>query len=172
MRRACLVDMVDSEPWLIKAQDLSGALFPVRCAWVVVESGHEQEVCLWWLGQHLDACSRLAAERDSMWCISTGPASGRAARGRAHIHGDINDRRAMAQALASEAFDVVVNWIVFDPRSGRRCGDVRRQDQTIRLHQHGHGLPEPPRHYVVTEETPLENPSGSTRRKRSPPNAS
>ena len=62
------------------------------------------------------ACSRLAAERDiELVHFNRGqrrielPARVRT------IHGDINDRRAMAQALASEAFDVVVNWVVFDP---------------------------------------------------------
>src|SRR5271157_2059483 len=62
------------------------------------------------------ACSRLAAERDiDLVHFNRGQRRVELPARVRTFHGDINDRRAMAQALASETFDVVVNWMVFDP---------------------------------------------------------
>jgi nucleoside-diphosphate-sugar epimerase len=106
------------------------------------------------------ACSRLAAERDiDVVHFNRGQRRVELPAGVRTIHGDINDRRAMAQALASEAFDVVVNWIVFDPAQAAAdvemfAGKIKQYVfiSTATVYQ------KPPRHYVVTEETPLENP--------------
>ena len=106
------------------------------------------------------ACSRLAAARGiDLVHFNRGlrrvdlPPSIRT------IHGDLHDRRAMAQALAGEAFDVVVNWMVFDPAQAAADVDMfaDRVKQyvfisTATVYQ------KPPRHYIVTEETPLANP--------------
>jgi nucleoside-diphosphate-sugar epimerase len=106
------------------------------------------------------ACSRLAAERGiELVHFNRGlrrvdlPPSVRT------IHGDLHDRRAMAQALASEAFDVVVNWIVFDPAEAAAdvemfAGKVGQYVfiSTATVYQ------KPPQHYIVHEETPLANP--------------
>ncbi|HJX51537.1 MAG TPA: SDR family oxidoreductase [Polyangia bacterium] len=106
------------------------------------------------------ACSRLAAER-GMELVHFNRGQRRVelpSRVRA-IHGDVSDRRAMAQALASETFDVVVNWIVFDPAQAAAdvemfAGKIKQYVfiSTATVYQ------KPPRHYVVTEETPLANP--------------
>jgi nucleoside-diphosphate-sugar epimerase len=75
------------------------------------------------------------------------------------IVGDVNDRRAMAQALAKETFDAVVNWIVFDQAQAAAdvemfAGKVKQYIfiSTATVYQ------KPPQHYLVTEATPLENP--------------
>jgi hypothetical protein len=62
------------------------------------------------------ACSRLAVERGiELTHFNRGLRRGDLPPGVRTIHGDIHDRRAMAKVLDSEAFDVVVDWIVFDP---------------------------------------------------------
>jgi nucleoside-diphosphate-sugar epimerase len=75
------------------------------------------------------------------------------------IRGDIGDRRAMAQALAGETFDAVVNWIVFDQEQAAAdlemfAGKVKQYVfiSTATVYQ------KPPQHYLVTEATPLANP--------------
>jgi nucleoside-diphosphate-sugar epimerase len=106
------------------------------------------------------ACSRLAAERRiELVHFNRGLRRVELPPRVRTIHGDLNDRRAMAQALASEAFDVVVNWIVFDPAQAAAdvemfAGKVNQYVfiSTATVYQ------KPPRHYIVTEETPLGNP--------------
>ena len=106
------------------------------------------------------ACSRLAAERDiDLVHFNRGQRRIDLPSRVRTIHGDINDRRAMAQALASETFDVVVNWMVFDPAQAAAdvemfAGKVKQYVfiSTATVYQ------KPPRHYLVTEETPLGNP--------------
>jgi nucleoside-diphosphate-sugar epimerase len=75
------------------------------------------------------------------------------------IPGDIKDRQAMAQALASETFDVVVNWIGFDP--AQAAADVEMFAGKVKQYifiSSATVYQKPPRHYLVTEETPLDNP--------------
>jgi nucleoside-diphosphate-sugar epimerase len=106
------------------------------------------------------ACSRLAAERGmDLVHFNRGRRRVELPPSVRTIHGDIGDRGAMAQTLASEAFDVVVNWIVFDPAQAAAdvemfAGKVKQYVfiSTATVYQ------KPPRHYVVTEETPLANP--------------
>jgi nucleoside-diphosphate-sugar epimerase len=106
------------------------------------------------------ACSRLAVDRDiELVHFNRGQRRVELPARMRTIHGDVNDRRAMAQTLASEAFDVVVNWIVFDPAQAAAdvemfAGKIQHYVfiSTATVYQ------KPPRHYVVTEETPLENP--------------
>lgn len=74
----------------------------------------------------------------------------------ADVHGDPNH---LAELLAGEVFDAVVDWIAFTP------GDIQRD---LRLFSGRTGqfvfissasaYQKPPAHYLITEETPLENP--------------
>jgi len=106
------------------------------------------------------ACSRLAVERGvELTHLNRGLRRVDLPPGVRTIHGDIHDRRAMAQALDSEAFDVVVNWIVFDPVQAAAdvemfAGKIRQYVfiSTATVYQ------KPPQHYIVSEETPLANP--------------
>jgi nucleoside-diphosphate-sugar epimerase len=65
----------------------------------------------------------------------------------------------MAKVLDSEAFDVVVDWIVFDPVQAAAdvemfAGKIKQYVfiSTATVYQ------KPPQHYIVSEETPLANP--------------
>jgi nucleoside-diphosphate-sugar epimerase len=106
------------------------------------------------------ACSRLATERRiELVHFNRGLRRVELPPGVRTIHGDSNDRRAMAQALAAEDFDVVVNWIVFDQAQAAAdvemfAGKVKQYVfiSTATVYQ------KPPRHYIVTEATPLANP--------------
>jgi len=106
------------------------------------------------------ACSRLATERRiELVHFNRGLRRVELPPGVRTIHGDSNDRRAMAQALAAEDFDVVVNWIVFDQAQAAAdvemfAGKVKQYVfiSTATVYQ------KPPQHYIVTEATPLANP--------------
>ncbi len=79
------------------------------------------------------------------------------------VHGD---ELQLARLLAGRKFDVVVDWIAFTPQ------DIERDIRLFRYNPHNPGsdasqfvfissasaYQKPPRHYVITEETPLENP--------------
>jgi len=105
-------------------------------------------------------CSRLAVERGfELVHFNRGKRKVDLPRSIRTIHGDMSDRRAMAQALAGETFDAVVNWIVFDQAEAAAdiemfAGRVKQYVfiSTATVYQ------KPPQHYVVTESTPLENP--------------
>jgi nucleoside-diphosphate-sugar epimerase len=75
------------------------------------------------------------------------------------IVGDVNDRPAMARALAGETFDAVVNWIVFDQTQA--AADLEMFGGTVKQYifiSTATVYQKPPQHYLVTEATPLENP--------------
>jgi len=75
------------------------------------------------------------------------------------IAADINDEAAVAQALDSEKFDAVVDWIAFTPSHIER--DIRlfrdRTDQYIFISS-ASAYQRPVSHYLITESTPLANP--------------
>lgn len=106
------------------------------------------------------ACSRLAVERGiELTHFNRGLRRGDLPVRVRTIQGDVHDRRAMAKALDSDAFDVVVNWIVFDPAQAAAdvemfAGKIEQYVfiSTATVYQ------KPPQHYIVTEETPLANP--------------
>jgi nucleoside-diphosphate-sugar epimerase len=103
------------------------------------------------------ACSRLAVERGiELTHFNRGLRRGDLPPGVRTIHGDVHDRRAMAKVLDSEAFDVVVDWIVFDPVQAAAdvemfAGKIKQYVfiSTATVYQ------KPPQHYIVSEETPL-----------------
>lgn len=106
------------------------------------------------------ACSRLASERGiELVLFNRGLRKADLPPGVRTIRGDVGDRRSMTQALAGENFDVVVNWIVFDQAQAAAdiemfAGKVKQYVfiSTATVYQ------KPPRHYLVTEVTPLGNP--------------
>jgi len=106
------------------------------------------------------ACSRLAAQRGfDLVHFNRGQRRVELPAGVRTVRGDVDDRRAMALALAGQAFDVVVDWIAFDPAQAAAdvemfAGQVKQYVfiSTATVYQ------KPPRHYVVTEDTPLGNP--------------
>jgi nucleoside-diphosphate-sugar epimerase len=79
------------------------------------------------------------------------------------VHGD---ELQLARLLAGRQFDVVVDWIAYTPE------DIERDIRLFRHNAHNPGseagqfvfissasaYQKPPQHYIITEETPLENP--------------
>ena len=72
---------------------------------------------------------------------------------------DIRDEDAVAQALGSQIFDAVVDWIAFTPADIER--DIRifrdRARQFIFISS-ASAYQKPVGHYLITESTPLANP--------------
>ena len=80
--------------------------------------------------------------------------------GARQIVGDVlADESRVANLVADERFDVVVDWIAFTPADIER--DLRlfsgKTGQFVFISS-ASAYQKPPAHYVITEETPLENP--------------
>ena len=108
------------------------------------------------------ACSELALARGhELFILNRSisrkhplPASAKLIQGDVHV-----DETRLASLLAVQHFDVVVDWIAYTVE------DIERD---IRLFRDNAGqfvfissasaYQKPPRHYLITEETPLENP--------------
>ena len=108
------------------------------------------------------ACSELALERGvDLFILNRGQSTKYPLPEEAHLlAGDVHgDETAVEELLAGHAFDVVVDWIAFHPQDIER--DLRlfngRTGQFVFISS-ASAYQKPPRHYLVTEETPLENP--------------
>ena len=118
-------------------------------------------------GNLSSACARLAVERGLRLTILTrGQRVAELPPEVEQVKGDATDAQLLA-ALASRRFDVVVNFIAFDAEDVQR--DVRafsgRLSQYVFISS-ASVYEKPPRHYVVTEETPLANPYWDYARKK------
>jgi len=115
------------------------------------------------------ACSELAVQRGIELYILNRNASRKypLPQGAQFLQGDVHgDELRLARLLAGQRFDVVVDWIAFTPP------DIERDIRLFRHNPHNPGsdtsqfvfissasaYQKPPRHYFITEETPLENP--------------
>ena len=72
---------------------------------------------------------------------------------------DIHNLQSMQAALMNMEFDVVVDWIAYSPE------DIERDIALFRGHtkqfifiSSASAYQKPPKHYLITESTPLENP--------------
>jgi nucleoside-diphosphate-sugar epimerase len=108
------------------------------------------------------ACSELAVKRDMDLYILNRDVSRKhpILTGAKHLSGDVRaDEAGVADLLAPHHFDVVVDWIAFTPEDIER--DLRlfrgKTDQFIFISS-ASAYQKPPQHYIITEETPLENP--------------
>ncbi len=108
------------------------------------------------------ACSELAIQRGMDLTILNRSASRKhaAPQGSKLIIGDIHsDSSQLAEKLADQHFDVVVDWIAFNREDVER--DIRLfsgiTDQFIFISS-ASAYQKPPSNYLITEETPLENP--------------
>jgi len=113
------------------------------------------------------ACARLLAERGlSLTILTRGQRAAEPPSGVEHVKGDATHPEQL-EALASRRFDVVVSFIAFDAEDVKR--DVRafsgRLSQYVFISS-ASVYEKPPRHYVVTEETPLANPYWDYARKK------
>jgi nucleoside-diphosphate-sugar epimerase len=108
------------------------------------------------------ACSDLAIERGIDLFILNRSQSGKypAPDGACLLAGDVHgDETSLARLLAPYEFDAVVDWIAYTPADIER--DLRlfggRTGQFVFISS-ASAYQKPPRHYLITEETPLENP--------------
>lgn len=107
-----------------------------------------------------EAVSRLAVQRGhDLTLVNRGRTVPSVAHGAQVIVCDVRDTRALAKALEGTTFDVVVNWIAYVPEHiqadielfrGRVGQYVFISSATV--------YEKPPRHYVITENTPRGNP--------------
>lgn len=106
------------------------------------------------------ACSDLAVERGiELYLLNRGQST-RAAPAAAHIvHADARDKDAVAAALGSMQFDVVVNWIAFTPdHIETDLALFRDRTRQYIFISSASVYQTPPARLPVTESTPLFNP--------------
>jgi len=104
------------------------------------------------------AVSRLAIEqRVDLYLLNRG--TGSPLPGASHIQADINDPKQIESALKGHQWDVVVNWIAFTQSEVERDIVLFRNcaKQYIFISS-ASAYQKPPTSYIITEETPLENP--------------
>jgi len=108
------------------------------------------------------ACSDLALKRGmDLYILNRGETTKHPApEGANSLIGDVyQDESGVATLLNDHHFDVVVDWIAFTPEDIER--DLRlfngKTDQFIFISS-ASAYQKPPQHYIITEETPLENP--------------
>ncbi len=108
------------------------------------------------------ACSELALDRGIDLYILNRSRSGKYPQpvGAHLLVGDVHgEEAALAGLFEGHAFDVVVDWIAFTLEDIER--DLRlfsgRTGQFVFISS-ASAYQKPPRHYLITEETPLENP--------------
>ena len=105
------------------------------------------------------ACTRLAAEKGIEIFLLNRGQSPSSLQGQAQfIMGDIRDVASAADILKHHRFDVVVDWVAYKPEHIETdislfAGKIRQYVfiSSAAVYQ------KPPRHYLVTESTPLEN---------------
>jgi nucleoside-diphosphate-sugar epimerase len=115
------------------------------------------------------ACSELAVERGMELFVLNRATQKKypLPKGAQQLIGDIHgDELRLARSLYGMRFDVVVDWLAFTPL------DIERDIRLFRHNPHNPGsdcsqfifissasvYQKPPRHYIITEDTPLENP--------------
>lgn len=108
------------------------------------------------------ACSDLVLQRGyDLWLLNRAvshkyplPAGARLLKGDVH-----SDEAALARLLDGQSFDAVVDWIAYTPADVER--DIRllrgRTRQFVFISS-ASAYRKPPAHYIITEETPLDNP--------------
>ena len=108
------------------------------------------------------ACSELALERGLKLFILNRNRSGKypLPEGAQLLVGDVHgDEAVLSRLLKGHTFDAVVDWIAFTAEDIER--DLRlfsgRAGQFVFISS-ASAYQKPPNHYLVTEETPLENP--------------
>ena len=106
------------------------------------------------------ASTRLAAEREiELTLLRREQRAADLPKNVRTITADVTDEAAVAQALGSQCFDSVVDWVAFTPADVER--DIRlfrgRTRQFIFISS-ASAYQKPVGHYLITESTPLANP--------------
>jgi nucleoside-diphosphate-sugar epimerase len=80
-------------------------------------------------------------------------------QGSHQLTGDIHNPESMRNALKDLKFDVVVDWIAFTPEDIERdIALFRGRTKQFVFISSASAYQKPPKHYLITESTPLENP--------------
>jgi nucleoside-diphosphate-sugar epimerase len=110
------------------------------------------------------AVSRLAVEMGmELYLLNRGRREAErglaAPAGSRSLVADIHDRAGLLRALEGMDFDVVVDWIAYTPEDIERDLQVfgGRTKQFVFISS-ASAYQKPPRHYLITESTPLANP--------------
>ena len=106
------------------------------------------------------ACTQLAAQRGIDLTLATrGRRAAPLPAGVRTLTLDMDDARGAAQALAAQAFDVVVDWIAFTPAHIERDLNLfrGRTGQYVFISS-ASAYQKPSGDYLITESTPLANP--------------
>jgi nucleoside-diphosphate-sugar epimerase len=106
------------------------------------------------------ASTRLAAERDiELTLLTRGQRTASLPGNVRTVTADVVDEASVAEALGSQTFDAVVDWIAFTPADVKR--DIRlfrdRARQFVFISS-ASAYQRPVGHYLITESTPLANP--------------
>jgi nucleoside-diphosphate-sugar epimerase len=108
------------------------------------------------------ACAELAVQRGiDLWLLNRGTSDRYASPPGSHrLTGDVHGPEAdIRDLLAGLTFDAVVDWVAFTPDDVER--DIRlfsgRTGQFVFMSS-ASAYQTPPRRYLLTEDTPLENP--------------
>ena len=106
------------------------------------------------------ACARLAVVRGhDVWLLNRGRTeAAEPLEGTSRLVADANDPDAVRAATAGASFDAVVQWVGFTPDHIARDIEVFAGAGQYVFISSATVYDKPPRHYVVTEETPLGNP--------------
>jgi nucleoside-diphosphate-sugar epimerase len=106
------------------------------------------------------ACARLALQRGMrLTLLNRGRSVRPPPEGARVLHADARDRAAVETALARWTFDVVVDWVAFEPAHVE--ADIERfRDRTAQyvFISSASAYQTPPATLPVTESTPLDNP--------------
>jgi len=111
-------------------------------------------------GNISSACTRLAVEQGiELYLFSRGQSAGPSSDRIHFIRGDIRDGRSAAEVLSGLMFDVVVEWVAYEPQHVEIDIELftRRTAQYVFISS-ASAYQKPPACYRVTESTPLCNP--------------
>ena len=106
------------------------------------------------------ACSELAVEHGhelflESFHLDEVPAPKDATVLQADVH---TDEARLAALLAGRRFDAVVDWVAFTPEDIEQIRLFRGKTDQFVFISSATAYQKPPKHYIITEETPLENP--------------
>ncbi|MBW4085419.1 SDR family oxidoreductase [Paenibacillus sp. S150] len=107
-----------------------------------------------------EAVSKLAVERGiQLYLFNRGQRNEFVPEGAQVLRGDIRNPAEAAEALKDYEFDAVVDWIAFTPEHVRSDIDLftGKTKQYIFISS-ASAYQKPQQNYLITEETPLENP--------------
>ncbi len=108
------------------------------------------------------ACSELAVQRGHELFLLNRSASKKypAPHGATVLQADIyNNPSQVADLIANHRFDAVVDFIAFTPQDIERdIALFKNKTNQFVFISSASAYQKPPRHYLITEETPLENP--------------